>query len=85
MSYPGSCRCGRRWDSPTAAHCTHCHCHFSTVKNFDLHEPNRRRGCTDPATLTKTVRGREVSLLKVVERSDGPVWVSHSEPAEVGA
>lgn len=80
MSYPGSCKCGRRWDSATAAHCSNCHRHFSTVKNFDLHEPNRRRGCQDPATLTRTKQdGTKVLLLKAVQRNDGVVWVSNSE------
>jgi hypothetical protein len=81
MSYPGSCSgCGRQWDSLTAAHCTLCHHHFSTVKNFDLHEPNRRRGCKDPASLIRARQdGTEVRVLKPVQRSDGETWVSWSE------
>ena len=87
MSYPGSCGCGRRWDSPTAAHCSHCHEHFSTVKNFDVHEPNRRRGCKRPGDLTRQRQdGRVVPLLKRVERSDGPVWVTFTdEPSEAAS
>lgn len=86
MSYPGSCRCGRHWDSPTAAHCSVCHAHFSTVQNFDRHEPSRR-GCKNPGSLTRTRRsdGREVPLLKQVQRSDGPVWVSAMDAPEVPA
>lgn len=81
MAYPGSCRCGRRWDSPTVAHCSLCHVQFSTVQNFDAHQPSRR-GCEDPATLTRTRRdGRVVPLLKQVERADGLTWVTNVEPS----
>lgn len=75
-----SCSCGRQWTSLTACHCRVCHRHFSTVKNFDAHEPSRR-GCKDPATLTRTRQrdGLVTPLLKSVDRSDGPTWVSNVE------
>lgn len=39
---PGSasCKCGRNWTGVRECHCTVCHCHFSTVANFDAHRPH---------------------------------------------
>lgn len=74
-----SCRCGRQWTGTSSAHCSVCHEHFSTVKNFDLHGVNRR-GCPDPATLTRTRRdGTVVPLLKPVQEVRGVTWVGYSE------
>lgn len=74
--------CKRQWTGTTSAHCRLCHNHFSTVKNFDAHEPNRRRGCKDPATLTREKKdGTTVPVLKPVEENGGTTWVSNSEDA----
>ena len=72
-------KCKRGWTGTVSAHCTVCHCHFSTVKNFDAHVPSRR-GCKDPATVTRTKKdGTVVRLLKPVESVFGTTWVSWSE------
>lgn len=69
--------CGRSWSGTVSAHCTVCHEHFSTVKNFDLHKPNRR-GCPDPASHTrKKADGTVVPVLKKSEARDQ--WIGWSE------
>lgn len=71
--------CARRWTGTTSAHCTVCHEHFSTVKNFDLHGVTPR-GCPDPATRTRTkTDGTVVPVLKAVERKHGVEWVGFTE------
>jgi len=66
------------------AHCSTCHEHFSTVKNFDIHKPGPRRkdgtpSCGDPGAQTRTKRdGAVVPLLKRVEYADGFTWVTNS-------
>ncbi len=62
--------CDRRWNSTSEAHCATCHCHFSTVANFDRHRVNGT--CADPATLTDR-HGQPI--LRPVERPGGPTWV----------
>ncbi len=42
--------CGARWDGLKFCHCAICHHTFSTVRNFDRHEP-ACTGCLDPADV----------------------------------
>ncbi len=75
----GSKGCGRQWSGTVQAHCTVCHEHFSTVNNFDKHEPNRR-GCKKPAEMTrKKLDGTVVPVFKGVEERYGVTWVGWSE------
>jgi hypothetical protein len=59
-----SCTCGRKWGegAKREAHCATCHCHFSTVRNFDLHRPQGK--CAPPESVLDKdgepkLRGRE--------------------------
>lgn len=78
MSNVWSCPCGRKWTGTVQAHCTVCHAHFSTVKNFDAHgavAPPRR--CPDPSTRTRTRKdGTVVPKLRVVATVYGDLWIS---------
>lgn len=73
-----SCGCGRQWTGTTQAHCTVCHEHFSTVKNFDAHGVARHpRKCPDPSTRTRTRRdGRVVPVLRAIDSRYGRLWIS---------
>ncbi len=77
-SFTAACRCGRTWTGTTQAHCTVCHEHFSTVKNFDAHGVARHpRKCPHPSTKIRTKRdGTKVPTLKSVDTVHGPLWVS---------
>jgi hypothetical protein len=67
----GNCSCGREWNSLTECHCRICHRHFSTVANFDRHQP-ARHGCPNPATL----RGKTGNpVLRPVDRGGATTWV----------
>lgn len=85
MPIIATCQCGRTWSGINQAHCSICHAHFSTVKNFDAHRPGPRRkdgtpSCGVPAEITRVKKdGTVVPVLKVVEYADGPTWVSWSE------
>jgi len=78
-------RCDRKWTGFNQAHCSSCHEHFSTVKNFDLHRPGKVRAdgtaaCGKPAEMTRTKRdGTKVPLFREVETVNGPMWVSYTE------
>lgn len=79
MPLIAQCKCGRKWSGTVSAHCTVCHEHFSTVRNFDLHEPDRK-GCKHPSTKTRKKQdGTVVPLLKAVEGVYGVTWVGYSE------
>lgn len=86
--------CGRSWSGFNQCHCSICHNHFSTVKNFDAHKPGPRRSDGSPSCgserrggphltpdkMTRTKQdGTVVPLLKVVDNPNGPLWVSWSE------
>ncbi len=78
-SHTATCtKCGRTWTGVTQAHCTVCHEHFSTVKNFDAHRVARPpRKCASPATQLRTKRdGTKVPILKSVPTVHGPLWIS---------
>jgi len=65
------CNCGRQWKGLNQAHCTVCHEHFSTVRNFDLHKPSYN-GCLHPAEVTNRAG---LPLLKPSEGPYGVTWV----------
>jgi hypothetical protein len=73
--------CGRGWSGLSAAHCGNCHAHFSTVANFDAHKPNRRLGCGDPATMTRTKprTGEVVPVFKLSRRPGPPTWIGYAD------
>lgn len=57
--YPGSCRCGARWNGERPAHCTTCHITFGGNAGFDFHRvgpyypAGRRRCLTTEALIAK--------------------------------
>lgn len=68
----GACGgCDREWTGYAECHCTACHEHFSTVRNFDLHQ-DKYNGCIDQAGISD-------AALVIQERSSGPVWVGEGE------
>lgn len=73
-----ACRgCGRRWNSPTQAHCAACHSHFGSASAFDRHlkvDDDGATICTDPA-WARTKKGDPVFKL----RDDG-CWVGWMSP-----
>lgn len=77
--------CPRKWTGVHQAHCSSCHEHFSTVKNFDLHKPgpkkkNGQPTCGKPGEQKRKKRdGTVVPLLKAVEFADGITWVTHTD------
>ena len=63
MSSHSSCRtCGRKWTGMKECHCTACHRHFSTVRNFDAHM--KRGRCVDPLTLHQRSSSRPLYAIK---------------------
>jgi hypothetical protein len=53
--------CHDTWTAGGAAHCTACHCLFSTPRLFDLHRSTRggdHGSCLNPATVTRTTGER---------------------------
>lgn len=61
--------CGRRWTGLRECHCRRCHCHFSTVANFDGHLFATEHGskCVNP--LDKRVKAQGARL-----REKETVW-----------
>lgn len=85
MPIIATCSCGRSWSGVNQAHCRNCHAHFSTVKNFDAHQPGARKKdgtptCGKPAVITRQKKdGTVVPVLKLVQYADGPTWVSWTD------
>lgn len=66
---PGLCGgCTREWSGMAECHCSYCHEHFSTIRNFDKHID--KNGCIDPNILTTLV---------TQGRASGVVWVEEGE------
>lgn len=71
------CDCGRQWTGLREAHCSVCHRHFSTPRNFDAHRQYASKKtrehviCVDP--LTVTLDGGYP--MKIVDTVWGPIYV----------
>lgn len=68
-----SCLCGRQWAGLREAHCSVCHRHFSTPRNFDYHRSSG--SCADP--LTVSVSGGHA--MRVKDTVWGPIYVLDKE------
>jgi hypothetical protein len=91
MALTATCSCGRQWTGTSQAHCAFgCHEHFSTVHNFDLHQPRQRAQdgsprCGKPGEMTRTKRdGSVVPPLKAVVTDKGVTWVGFTEDPRFG-
>lgn len=72
-----SCRCGRQWTGLREAHCTVCHRHFSTPRNFDYHRQATENAtvCLDPTEVS--VEGGHAMRAK--DTVWGPLYVLDKE------